>query len=281
MRFIAHRILRDGERLDSLDPRRVRGFDGVELDLRLDGAGLLSVRHAPLILAGGAPRKLRGHCFETVLETLASLPEAPGLLLLDVKCVTAAAAAARALAERPIRAETVFACWHEGEVAAIREALPDATILFCVAPIVSQRAGRRAAAGAGPRRIDDLYLCNSFPFFWSARNFTPRLEKHNRHNINIKLVAPGRGISALPDGVDGLCLHRVFWNPALAAMTEAEGLMVALYGLRSRAHARRESAHGRFDLAIVSAKGQPASAAARPVLQGPALAPRRGAGEAA
>ncbi|SEA42969.1 hypothetical protein [Rubrimonas cliftonensis] len=261
MRFIAHRILRDGERLDSLDPRRVRGFDGAELDLRLDAAGSLTVRHAPLILAGGAPRKLRGHCFDEVLRALTSLPEAPRLLLLDVKCETAARAAALTIARRPPAAEIVFACWHEGEVAAIRETLPEAKILFCVAPIVSQRAGRRAAAGRAARRIDDLYLCNSFPFFWSAQNFTPRLEKHNRHNINIKLVAPGHGISALPAGVDGLCLHRLFWNPALAALAASEGLTVALYGLGSRAQARREAAHGGYDYAIISAKGRESHAA--------------------
>ena len=39
MRFIAHRVFRDGETFDNVDAGRLAGYHGVELDVRDDGEG--------------------------------------------------------------------------------------------------------------------------------------------------------------------------------------------------------------------------------------------------
>jgi glycerophosphoryl diester phosphodiesterase len=246
MRLIAHRIFRDGDRLERLDARRLAGFEGVELDLRLGAGGDLVVRHSPVFAAGRSLKRVPGHRFADALGHLDRMAEKPRLLLLDVKCVTAARAAARLLADQPPPAEVVFNCWHVEEVAAIRDRLPTARILYCAAPIVA----RRAPAG----RLEDMFLSNSFPFFWSARNFEPRLDKANRHNINIRLISRRRGGAMAPDGADGLTVHRLFWNRRVAEMAAEQGLEVAVYGLNSRTQALAQAAHGAVAYAIVSGK---------------------------
>lgn len=246
MRLIAHRIFRDGERLERLDARRLEGVEGVEIDLRLDAGGALVVRHSPVFAVGRSLRRLPGHRFADALTHLARMAEAPRLLLLDVKCVTAAHAAARALRDQPPAADVVFNVWRAEEIAAIRTHLPDARILYCAAPIVA----RRAPAG----RLEDLFLSNSFPFLWSARNFTPKIEKANRHNINIRLISRRRGGLIAPEGVDGLTVHRLFWNRRLAELAAEQGLEVAVYGLNSRAQAHAEAAHSPFAYAIIGDK---------------------------
>lgn len=258
MQFIAHRVFRDGEPVVALDPARIAGFDGLELDLRLDAAGRLVVEHAPVF--GGLRRRPASDSLEAALDVLAGLGKAPRRLLLDVKCVTAAQAAARLVAGRGLENRVLFACWHAAEVEAIRDALPGATILYCIAPIVASRAPRG--------RLQSLYLTNVFPFLWSAANFAPRLDKPNRHNIHVKLVSRSRGMTMLPERLDGLCVHRLFWTPSLAAIAAAQGLSIAVYGLRSRAAALRLAAErGAFDFAIIGSRPAARPASARHILR--------------
>lgn len=258
MQFIAHRVFRDGEPAVTLDPARIAGFDGLELDLRLDGAGRLVVEHAPVF--GALRRRPVSDSLEAALDVLAGLGVVRRRLLLDVKCVTAARAAARFVAERGLERDVLFACWHAAEVDAIRATLPDATILYCIAPIVAARAPQG--------RLQSLYLTNVFPYFWSAANFAPRLDKPNRHNIHVKLVSRTRGMTMLPQSIDGLCVHRLFWTPSLAAIAAAQGFSVAVYGLRSRAAALRLAAErGAFDFAIIGSRPAARRASARHILR--------------
>jgi glycerophosphoryl diester phosphodiesterase len=243
MRLIAHRVFRDGEKLERFDARRFTGFDGVEMDLRVDPCGSLVVRHAPVFAVGHRLRRLRGARLDDALALIGREPQAPRLLLLDVKCVTAARAAADLLAQQPTDREVVFACWHAEEAAEIRARLPHARILFCAAPIVA----RRAPAGA----LEDLYLANSFPFLWPSDRFSPRLGKANRHNINVRLISRRRGGRIAPEGVDGLCVHRLFWGPRLADLAREQGVEIAVYGLNSRAQAQAAAAYGPLAYAII------------------------------
>lgn len=244
MKMIAHRAFEDGVPVERFDDRRIAGFDGLELDLRLSAEGRLVVHHAPLF--GAARARRCGESLEAALDMIGALQGRPQLMLLDVKCVTAAGATARLVLDRGMERDVLFACWHADEVEAIRAVLPGARVLFCVAPIVAPRAPRG--------RLENLYLANSFPFFWSAANFTPRIGKSNRHNINVKLISRRRGVAALPRAIDGLCVHRLFWTPSLAAIIAAEGLVAAVYGLRSQAHAQAlATARGAFAYAIIGA----------------------------
>jgi glycerophosphoryl diester phosphodiesterase len=254
MRLIAHRVFRDGDRLERFDSRRLAGFEGVEIDLRLDASGELVVRHSPVFAAGRSLKRVPGHRFADALTHLSRMATAPRLLLLDVKCVTAAEAAARLIAGTPPAADVLFNCWHAEEFGAIRAHLPEARIFFCAAPIVA----RRAPAG----RLEDIYLCNSFPFLWSGRNFTPDLDNVNRHNINIRVISRRRGGLIAPEGADGLTVHRLFWNGRVAALAAEQGLEVAVYGLNSRAQAWAEAAHGPIAYAIIGDRKRNARSAA-------------------
>ena len=130
-----------------------------------------------------------------------------------------------------------------------------ARIFFCIAPIVARRAPRG--------RLENLYLSNSFPFFWAAERFDPDPDKSNRHNINVRLISSRRGDAALPDGVDGVCVHRLFWRPTLAALVAAQGLEVAVYGLASRAQAAAQAARGPVAYAIIGERRDALRASAR------------------
>jgi hypothetical protein len=223
MKFIAHRVFRDGEPLDAFDALRVAGCDGAEIDVRHDGAGQAIVQHSPLF---AARRRRRGED-RSLSEAVRVLGEAaPALrtLFLDVKTRPAAEAAARmALRERP-PFELVFACWHHDEVAAVRAVLPRATVFYVVAPVFASRAPR---GGFG-----DLYLSNSFPYLVRSTRFRPRLDKVDRHDINLKLISSRTLAARLPDGIDGVCVHRIFQSGPLAAFAEGRSLGLAVYGLR-------------------------------------------------
>lgn len=252
MRLIAHRAFRDGARLDEIDPRRFEGFDGVELDLRLSREGRLVVEHSPIFRARRAARRENG--LEDVLTLLASAPTPPRTLFFDVKCLPAARAAAARVAAGAVAQDVAFTCWHADEVAAVRAILPQARVFFCIAPIVARRAPRG--------RLGSIYLCNSFPFLWAAERFTPKSDKTNRHNINIRLIGANSDPAPLPSGIDGVCVHRVFWRPTLAAMVAAQGLEVAVYGLASRAQALAQAAVGPVRYAIIGSEPDARSASA-------------------
>jgi hypothetical protein len=223
MKFVAHRVFRDGERLDAFDPACLDGCHGAELDVRHDEAGQAVVQHSPVFAARrrrpGEDRSLR-----EAVRLIADRAPDLGVLFLDVKTRPAAEAAARmVLRERPAQ-EIVFACWHHDEVAAIRAILPRASIFYVVAPIFASRAPR---GGFG-----DLYLSNSFPYLIRSHRFTPKLEKVDRHGINLKLISKRTLAAQLPEGVDGVCVHRIFQSGPLAAFAAGRGLGMAVYGLR-------------------------------------------------
>jgi hypothetical protein len=242
LRLIAHRVFDDragaGAPLLALP-----GFDGVELDLRCGPGGEPVVEHGPLFLSRALRRR---RAPASLAEALASVEQAaPGveLALLDVKSREAAEAAGRWLAANPPRLETVFVCWHGEVVRALRRLAPAARILFCVAPIF----GRRAPRG----RLRDLYLHNAFPFVATSRRYEPRREKPNGHAINLKLISSRAPRAALPGGLHGLCVHRLFCSAELAAFCAARGLRLAVYGLDDAADARLDRIAGVADYAII------------------------------
>lgn len=259
MRLIAHRVFRDGARLDACDTESFGAFDGVELDLRLNRDDCLVVEHSPIFRTPARRRSACENSFEDALTLLATAPQPPRTLFLDVKCRAAARAAASRIAAAPPHAEVVFTCWHADEVAALRAILPGARIFFCIAPIVSRRAPRG--------RLENLYITNSFPFFWAADRFAPTLEKTNRHNINVRLIPAHRDGAPMPEGIDGVCVHRLFWRPTLAALVAAQGLEVAVYGLTSRAQGLAQAELGPVSYAIIGGQRDAQRASARQSLR--------------
>jgi hypothetical protein len=248
MKFVAHRVFRDGERLDAFDPGCVDGCHGAELDVRHYGAGEAVVQHSPVFAARrrrpGDDRSLR-----EAVRLIADRAPRLDVLFLDVKTRPAAEAAARiALRDRP-PLDIVFACWHHDEVAAIRAVLPRATVFYVVAPIFASRAPR---GGFG-----DLVLSNSFPYLIRSHRFSPKIEKVDRHSINLKLISKRTLAAQLPDGVDGVCVHRIFQSGPLAAFAEGRGLGMAVYGLRPPGESGAPAGLrvARADFAIISRRG--------------------------
>lgn len=255
MKFVAHRIFKDGETFDGFDARRLDGYHGVELDIREDGRGGVCINHAPLFRRRRGPldQSGRGLCDAVALfaENCPSLE----LLFLDVKTLAAASILAEKIAKAEVPFRTVFNCWHADEVRAIRARLPEATVFFCVAPIFGSRV---------PRRLSDLYLSNSFPFVSRSSRFQPDDEKTNGHHINVKLISSRTLEASLPEAIDGVCVHRIFRSPALMDFIAARGLKVAFYGLPSRSHPRTRDLDGVADYAIIRKEG-PLSAVRRRV----------------
>lgn len=253
MQFVAHRVFRDGETFDGLDARRLDGYHGVELDIREDGAGGVCINHAPVFRRSRTALDPSGRGLDDAVAVFAENCPTLRMLFLDVKTSAAAAILAARIACKPLAYETVFLCWHEAEVAAIRASLPRAVIFFCVAPIFASRASR-----GRPR---SLYVSNAFPFVTRTAHFRPDDERPNRHSINVQLVPRNAPELALPDAIDGVCVHRIFRSAALERFIAQRGLMTAFYGLPSRSHPRTQSLAGLADYAIIR-KEKPQSATA-------------------
>jgi len=245
MRFIAHRVFEDRRPVCWLERLDLSAFHGVELDIRDDGAGRAMVEHSPLFGVRHARRRRVSKPLDAALGYLSDHAPHLDVLLLDIKCEAAAALAARHVAEARPPFEVIFNCWHASEVATIRETLPDARILFTVAPILARKVPRG--------RYRDLYLSNSFPFLRSSLRYAPRTGKANRHNINVKLISTARLTAILPRHIDGVCLHRYFWSEEFADYTARRGLCTAVYGLPSRTHRQLGRIAGHADYAIVRA----------------------------
>jgi hypothetical protein len=245
MQIIAHRLYADKVALDQIDARLMQGVQGVELDLRHDANREVIIQHSPIFRARSGDARHPRKPLEQAIGLLSEI--GPGLqtLILDVKTSEAAGLAAAVIARSRPRFDIAFACWRAEEVAAIRENLPGAMVLFCVAPIFLRR---------GPRgRLRDLYVTNSFPFVACARSFIPKPEKTNGHNINVKLICKNRLAARLPRGVDGLCVHRLFHREPLIDFAAARKLRTAVYGLPSFCHPRTHALEGVADFAIVKA----------------------------
>jgi hypothetical protein len=243
MRFIAHRVFRDGETFDNVDAGRLAGYHGVELDVRDDGAGGVCINHAPLFLRRGGLADLSGRGLVNAAAVFVESVPSLEFLFLDIKTAAAAEVTAHLVAQGALPHDVIFNCWHEEEVRTIRAALPNATIFFCIAPIFSSRLSRR--------RFNDLYVSNSFPFFRRAARFNPDCDKLNSHHINVQMICPETLQATLPDAIDGLCVHRVFHSPALVDLIQRRRLLSAVYGLPSRAHPKTAALEGEADYAII------------------------------
>lgn len=241
MKFIAHRVFKDGETFGRLDAARLSGYHGVELDLRDDGRGGVCVNHAPLFRRSRV--ELSGRSLQDAVEVFGESLPSLEFLFLDVKTQAAAAILADLVARGGLPIPAMFNCWHAAEVRTIRDRVPDATIFFCIAPIFTRRLARR--------RFNDLYVSNSFPFFSRSARFTPDEDKENRHSINVKLICPESLDATLPDAIDGVCVHRIFHSPRLMTLLAARGLKSAVYGLPSRGHPRTQALDGEADFAII------------------------------
>ncbi len=247
LRLIAHRVFADEA---PLAPIRLVGgapCSGVELDIRCAADGEPWVYHAPVFQIRTERRKRVPKPFGAAMRFLAEHTPWVEVVLLDVKSMEAAAAVSRHLAYNPPPFEVVFTCWHPDEAAVLRLRLPEARILFCVAPIFARRA---------PRRLRDLYVYNSYPFVSSRRRFAPKLGKENRHNINVKLICSRRLAAALPRQIDGLCVHRIFCSDDLPAFAEQRGLELAVYGLDIKREARLREVGAFADYAIIRGAAQ-------------------------
>jgi glycerophosphoryl diester phosphodiesterase len=242
MQFIAHRIFDDREELDRFCRTRVEGCHGVELDVREGADGAAVIHHTPVFHpAPGRPAyALKPLC--AAIDLLAQSGAGLETLFLDVKSARAGALAARHVRATRPPFDVAFTCWRPEDVAAVRDELPGARVLYVVAPIMVRRA---------PKRLSDLWLCNSFPFLVTSKRFTPKVDKTNRHNINVRMVSTERLAEALPRGVDGLCVHRIFTSDRLLDFAEARDLRLAVYGLKSRDHPKISALEDAADYAIV------------------------------
>lgn len=243
MKYIAHRVFKDGETFDGFDARRLDGYHGVELDIREDGRGGVCINHAPVFLRRRGPVNLSGRSLCDAVALFSESCPSLELLFLDVKTLAAAEILADKVAKAEIPFQTVFNCWHVDEVRAIRDRLPDATVFFCVAPIFSARAPRG--------KLNDLYVSNSFPFISRSSRFQPHDDKANGHHINVKLISSRTLEATLPDAIDGVCVHRIFRSNALMEFIASRGLKAAFYGLPSRAHPRTQALADVADYAII------------------------------
>jgi hypothetical protein len=243
LRLIAHRVFGDRAPIRPFGMIGKAPFHGVELDVRCDGTAEAWIDHAPLFMMRARRNRQVPKSFRAAMHFLAVHVPSLEMVLLDIKSVAAAEWVGAYIAQTPPRFEVVFACWHAEEAAVLRRHLPQAVILYCLAPIFAHKAPRG--------RFRDLYLSNSYPFLSTARRFAPQHDKPNCHNINIKLMARGELAMTLPPEVDGLCVHRLFCSPELAAFTKARNLRLAVYGLCGRSEDKLRDIAPYIDYAII------------------------------
>lgn len=244
MQLIAHRVFADNR------PIELPHFDGpvtphgVELDIRADAEGRPQVYHAPVFNVRRS-RRVRIPKSLQAAEHFLKL-EVPDLqcLMLDIKSAAAAEAVGRYVAENGAALPIVFNCWHEDDVAILRRHVPNALIYYVIVPIVSRRVPRG--------RLRDLFVCNSYPFVTTRQSFTPRHDKANQHNVNVKLLSRRRSLQmTLPPGISGICVHKLFFSDSLARLAEDRDLGVAVYGLSQRNTQRLRRLEGKADYAII------------------------------
>lgn len=244
MQLIAHRIFADNR------PIELPQFDGpvaphgVELDIRADDDGNPLVSHAPVFRMRRWRKVQIPKSLKAAEHFLTN--EVPELkcLMLDIKSSAAAEAVGRYVAQNGMALPMVFNCWHEDDVEILRRHVPDAVIYYVIVPIMSRRVPRG--------RFRDLFICNSYPFVSSRRAFTPRHDKANQHKVNVKLLSRKRSLHmALPRGITGICVHKLFFSDDLAEMAEGRELGVAVYGLSQRNTRQLRDLETKADYAIV------------------------------
>ena len=236
--------------MEAFDFACLKGFDGAEFDLRCGLDGQTYVFHAPFLKPRRARRSMPERRLEEACRVLGAAPQAPEILLLDIKTLGAARHAASFVAEGGLeaagltRTEPMFLAWHYEEALHLREAAPEATVLFVIAPITARRLLRIAP--------EDLFAANHFPYLASARRFRPRRGAFNSHNINVRLLKRARRSRLAPEGTDGVCLQKRFFSPALVEAAKADGLKIAVFGWKSIAEAKAHPLAEALDYAIVS-----------------------------
>ncbi len=243
MKIIAHRPFRDERSMEQFDPSCLDGFDGVELDLRHTPEGGVTVFHGPIFtpFRRAAARALKPAA-EVVGHITAGVSRV-GLVLLDVKTTSAARQVTEALALLNWDPEVAFICWHPNELGFVRAARPDAKIFYAVAPLWERRWTRLLP--------ESFFLFNGFPYIAGASRFRPRTRQFNQHNIAVRRVGASRSWSEMPEGVTGVCFHKLLYRPEIAQAARREGLEVAVYGFRSRRDPMIERLAEEIDFAIV------------------------------
>ncbi|MEL6978063.1 MAG: hypothetical protein AAGM38_05210 [Pseudomonadota bacterium] len=261
MQLIAHRVFEDHRAAEAFDPVCLKGYDGAEFDLRSGADGETFVFHAPFI-APPKGRRRPSKRLDEMCRLLASHEARLKTLILDIKTLGAAAHAAAFVAGGGLEeaglseVAPVFLAWHREETELLREAMPNATVLFVIAPIEARRMLSLAP--------EDLYLTNHFPFLASGRRFQPRRGRYNSHNINVRLLRSGAQMARLaPEAADGVCLQRRLLSPLFVETAQAQGLKIAAFGFRSIAEPRRSGMAEALDYAIISGPKTMAEAVAR------------------
>lgn len=243
MKIIAHRPFRDEHPMERFDPSCLADFDGLELDLRSIADGEVTVLHGAIVTRSRRPANGAAKPLEGVIERISAGSAPVDLVFLDVKSSQAARQARRARELLPATAEVSFICWHEDDVRILNETFPDAGKFYGIAPIWENRLNRHFP--------EDFFVFNTFPYFAGARRFRPRARQFNQHNIYVGRLGAARMASRLPEGVTGLCFHKVFFKSEIAALARQEGLRVAVYGFRSLRDPKIEQLAKLIDYAIV------------------------------
>ncbi len=248
MRVIGHRVFKDDEPIRPFRTDGTRRLDGVELDIRSDENGMVWVDHAPIFQLRSRRLAHIPKSFHAAVHFLSEEIDDLEILMLDIKSAAAARALGRYLEGRHLPFSLVFNCWHADEVVALREYLPAAQIFFCLAPIFAKRIPKG--------RFRDLYVSNSFPFLSTSRKFKPKLDKTNRHNLNVKLISSREFEAHLPDGIDGVCVHRMFCRPELISFSRRQSLGISVYGLAASKAKKLDRVSAFADYAIISGRRQ-------------------------
>lgn len=243
-RLIAHRPFRDEHEAADFDPSCLNGFEGVELDLRSHGDGPTTVFHAPMLTHRRRPTAKRPpKSLEAVFQQLSRADEATRFFLLDLKTHAAAQRLPETLKLIDQSAEVAFLCWHPTDVASVLAVRPDAKVFWGMAPLPDPRVIRWLPS--------EFVLFNGFPFVASPRRFRPRARQYNQHNIHVRRAKEPTLTQNLPRGVSGICFHKVFYRPSLAATAHREGLEVAVYGFLSQSDPKIAEIAERVDYTIV------------------------------
>lgn len=229
--------------LADFQPSALQGFDGAEIDIRLDAEGAIAVFHSPILTlarrpARGAVKEL-GH----VLAMLAENDASRRLLFLDVKTKAAAERVGELLERLEPQCDVAFICWHQDALAPLRDAQPEARLFLGVAPYRAARLTRRLPT--------DFYVFNRFPYVAKARRYRPAERQFNQHNINVRRFDLCDVAASVPRGVTGLCFHKVFFDPRLARAARRRGLEIALYGFTTRRDPKIDRLDRHIDFAIV------------------------------
>ena len=243
LKVIAHRPFRDETALEDFQPSALAGFDGAELDLRVLDDGSVAVFHSPILTFSRRPARGAAKEVDAVLTLLAKAGAPSRALFIDVKTRAAAHRAHELLDRLDVGCDIAFICWHADAIAPLREARPAARLFLGVAPLRSAPLTRWLPA--------DFFVFNRFPYVARPHRYRPAARQFNKHNIYVRRFEAGDDVWDLPEGVTGLCFHKMFFNAGLADAARARGVEIAVYGFGSRKDPKIARLKPHIDFAIV------------------------------